>query len=115
MDGSEVTIQVMRDLDRDQRISARSIPEIIGAMERALSRYGESRRVKFRSRKLSNEAFINAALLHVLELPAEEQERVLGAAIKRLEAILKGTAAEAFPFETATKHPKRGSNRTGSR
>lgn len=81
----------MRDLERLSRITARSIPEVIGEMERAVSRYGESRRVEFRARKLSNEAFVNAALIHLLEMEPEDQGRVLTESLAHLEAILAGT------------------------
>lgn len=82
------TMPLMRDLQRQHRITARSVPEVIGPMERALSFYGESRSITFRGRKLSNEAFINAAILHMVSLPEAEQERALAAALGRLEAIL---------------------------
>jgi len=88
------TIRLMRDLQREYRITARSIPEVIGPMERALARYGESRRVKFRGRKLSNEAFINAAILHMLDLSESEQEAALSSSLARLEAILADDPAE---------------------
>lgn len=78
----------MRDLERLHRIVARSIPEVVGAMERTVTRHGESRAIRFRGRKLSAEAFINAALLHLLDLPEAEQDRALSTAIGRLESIL---------------------------
>jgi len=80
----------MRDLQRQYRITGRSIPEVIGPMERALSFYGESRDVTFRGRKLSNEAFVNAAIIHLLALPAPAQRLALKAALTQLEAILEG-------------------------
>jgi hypothetical protein len=86
--GLDVRIAGMRDLDRQYRITARSVPEVVGPMEQALSRYGMSRRTTFRGRKLSNEAFINAALLHLLNLAPDEQERALGVALGQLEQIL---------------------------
>jgi hypothetical protein len=82
------TIGPMRDLDRQYRITARSIPEIIGPMERALSHFGESRSVLFRGRKLSNEAFINAAILGLIEMEPDQLEAVIAALIGRLEGIL---------------------------
>lgn len=82
------TMATMRELMREHRITARSIPEVTGEMEAQISRYGGSRRVKFRGRKLSNEAFINAAILHVLRLPPEAQELAIAGAVAELESIL---------------------------
>ncbi len=78
----------MRDLERQFRITARSIPDVIGSMERTVSRYGESRRVTFRGRKLSNEAFVNAALIYLLDLEPARQEAALKDGLNRLETML---------------------------
>lgn len=93
----------MDELRREHRITARSLPEIVGGMEQALARLGAARRVLFRGRKLSNEAFINAALLHLVRLPDDEQERVLREALAEIEGMLGGTPAaspEAQPDTT---------------
>lgn len=111
----------MRDLRREHRLTARSLPELIAWVEQALSRYGSSRRVTFRGRKLSIEAIVNASLLHMLSLPDDEQERILGESIGKLEKMLD--IPEAQPLEAAqwlrprdttqateraSKRPKRG-------
>ena len=111
----------MRDLRREHRLTARSLPELIRWVEETLSRYGSSRKVTFRGRKLSLEAIVNASLLHLMSLPEDEQERVLGASIAKLEGMLE--VPEAEPLEAATwlrprdvseamerklKRPKRG-------
>lgn len=111
----------MRDLRREHRLTARSLPELIRWVEETLSRYGSSRKVTFRGRKLSLEAIVKASLLHLMSLPEDEQERVLGASIAKLEGMLE--VPEAEPLEAATwlrprdttqaterasKRPKRG-------
>ena len=111
----------MRDLRREHRLTARSVPELSRWVEETLSRYGSSRKVTFRGRKLSLEAIVNASLLHLMSLPEDEQERVLGASIAKLEGMLE--VPEAEPLEAATwlrprdvseamerklKRPKRG-------
>jgi hypothetical protein len=78
----------MRELSRQDRITARSLPELVEAIENAISAYGRSKAVRFRGRKLSREGFVNAAILALLELPAADQERALARAVARLEAIL---------------------------
>jgi hypothetical protein len=78
----------MRELSRQDRITARSLPELVEAIENAISAYGRSKAVRFRGRKLSREGFVNAAILALLELPAVDQERALARAVARLEAIL---------------------------
>lgn len=111
----------MRDLRREHRLTARSLPELIRWVEETLSRYGSSRRVTFRGRKLSLEAIVNASLLHLMSLPEDEQERVLGASIARLEGMLDVPESEPLEAaqwlrprdttqatERASKKPKRG-------
>jgi hypothetical protein len=105
----------MRDLERQYRITARSIPEVIGPMEQALSRIGMSRSVTFRGRKLSNEAFINAALLHLLSLEPDEQEQILTDTLGRLESILDEENDGPRSISGTPSHPETGEplKRTG--
>lgn len=89
----------MRDLRREHRLTARSLPELIRWVEETLSRYGSSRKVTFRGRKLSLEAIVNASLLHLMSLPEVEQERVLNESIGKLERMLD--IPEEQPLEAA--------------
>jgi hypothetical protein len=97
----------MRNLMKEFRLSARSIPEITEALDQARSRYGGSRTLLFRGRKLSVEAIINAALLRILVMEPEQQEQELREAIAHLERLLEKptpTIGEADPSDKGAKY-----------
>lgn len=72
------------------RVMARSHPEIIAAVEGAVTRLGTSGTLKFRGRKMSTEAFINAVLLRAFALPAAELDRLVAAGVADYERLLEG-------------------------
>lgn len=79
---------LMRDLEFEHRLNARSVLEVIQEKDRVVSMVANKRKVKFRGRKFSDEAFINAAVMALCALPADQVERVLLDQMERLEAIL---------------------------
>ena len=91
-------MSAMRDLRREHRLTARSLPELIGWIEEALLRH-RLKHFKFRGRKLSGEAVVNAALLHFLSQSEDEQAAILKDQLVRLEQMLD--VPESEPLEAA--------------
>jgi hypothetical protein len=79
----------------EHRLTARSVPAVVAALEVAVARIGTARRVLFRGRKLSAEGVINAILVHALERPDEELERLVAEGVAAYERILEGRPAGA--------------------
>lgn len=82
-------LRYRRDFSQEYRLTCRSLPEICEKVKRVVARFGLSRRVQFRGRKLTNEAFINAATLYVSELDRDTQEMILGAYVARIEMMMQ--------------------------
>lgn len=78
-----------RDFSQEHRLTSRSLPEICEKVKRVVARLGSSRRVQFRGRKLTNEAFINAAALYLSELDRDSQEMILDAYVARIETMMQ--------------------------
>lgn len=78
-----------RDFSQEHRLTSRSLPEICEKVKRVVARLGSSRRVQFRGRKLTNEAFINAAALYLSELDRDSQEMILDAYVNRIETMMQ--------------------------
>lgn len=78
----------MRDLSDEFKLSVRSIPEVYRALGEIVSQLAVGRRVRFRGKKPTRAAVVNASLLYLDSLPAEEWERVLVIGLQRLEEIL---------------------------
>jgi hypothetical protein len=73
---------------RTCRLSARSIPEIVAAVEGVVVRIGDRCTLTFRGGKFSKDAFLNALAAYVLDQPPDEQERLLSEGLSRYEAML---------------------------
>lgn len=81
-------MNAMKDLTYTYKLPSRSIASIHERFNVALARH-QSGTTKFRGRKLTGEALMNAAMLRFLELSTEEQARVLAAYVPRFEAMLE--------------------------
>lgn len=79
----------MADLSREHRLNARSTAQIIAMRDSAVSRLANGAGLKFRGRKLSDEAFINGAILAFLALDHASQVRTMGDELRRLESMLE--------------------------
>lgn len=87
----------MAELSKYHRLSAFSHPTIITMRDEAVSRNANEKGVKFRGRKLSDQAFVNAAVLALCALEPDEQVRVLNVQLERLAAILEGREPAGRP------------------
>lgn len=85
---------VMRELSDDFKLSVRSVAEVFAVLNDLDTRFGRSKRVKFRGKRMTREALVNAAVLHLGSLPAQEQEVALAGSVARLEAHLAETDGE---------------------
>jgi hypothetical protein len=98
----------MKDLTDEFKLSVRSTPEVFEALGAMVHRLRAGRKLKFRDKKPTRAAVVNASLLYLFSLPPEEWERALGVGLSRLEAALQSeeTAAPA-PEPTKALVPKR--------
>ncbi len=95
----------MRDLSDEFKLSVRSTGEVFQALGAIVSRLAVDRRVRFRGKKPTRAAVVNAALLYLDSLPPEQWEQALAAGMRRLEELLEsngstgpdGTEPEAAP------------------
>jgi hypothetical protein len=91
----------MADLSREHRLNARSTAQIVAMRDSAVSRLANVSGLKFRGRKLSDEAFINGAILAFLALDNASQVRTMGDNLRRLESMLEDDG----PSESAPMAP----------
>ena len=80
--------QSRRDFSQEYRLTSRSLPEICEMVKHVVARIGMSKRIRFRGRRLTNEAFINAAALYLSEMDRDQQEAILMAYVARIEAMM---------------------------
>jgi hypothetical protein len=78
----------MAELSYDNQISTRSTPKVVQALDMLLAQLRGSGRVRFRSRRLSKEALVNAMCLMLADLDVAQVEALLAPHVARLEAIL---------------------------
>jgi hypothetical protein len=83
-----VRMAKFRPLTNEYKLSARTLRVLWDAMVDSVRSFADEGKVRFRRRKLGNEAFINAAVWYLVDLPRAEQERVLRTYLPRLEAYL---------------------------
>jgi len=79
----------VRDLTDEFKLSVRSIGEVFQALNAMVSRLAVNRRVRFRGKKPTRAAAVNAALLYLDSLPPEQWEQALAAGMRRLEQLLE--------------------------
>jgi len=100
----------MRDMTDEFKLSVRSIAEVFQALGGMVTRLAVTRRVRFRGKKPTRAAVVNAALLYLDSLPPEQWEQALSIGMRRLEQILASDPTEEVkpaPTEEASAPPKR--------
>lgn len=100
----------MKDLTDEFKLSVRSVPEVFEALGTMVHRLKAGRQIKFRDKKPTRAAVVNAALLYLASLPPEEWERALSTGLRQLEDVLAPEgAAPAAPAAPAARPaaPKR--------
>lgn len=94
-----------RELSYEDQQTIRSDGEIVLALEGVVSRLKATRRVKYKGKKVSKEAVVNASWLMLADMPMEVLETQITKYLARLEALLGhgdpgaqgGTARSAGP------------------
>jgi len=87
--GGGGTMLRMRDLTDEFKLSVRSIGEVIEALGAIVNRLAVTRRLRFRGKKPTRAAVVNAAVLYLESLAPPERERALAAGMERLERLLE--------------------------
>lgn len=87
--GGVGTMRPMRDLTDEFKLSVRSIGEVIEALGAIVNRLAVTRRIRFRGKKPTRAAVVNAAVLYLESLAPPERERALAAGMERLERLLE--------------------------
>jgi len=82
-------LPTMRDLTDEFKLSVRSAPEVFQALGSIVTRLTVTRRVRFRGKKPTRAAVVNAALLYLDSLAPVDWERALADGMVRLERILE--------------------------
>lgn len=108
----------MRKLTQEYKLAARTAREVYEDLSELVLR--ASGRVKFRGRKLGNEAAINAAVMFLLDQPPERRDAILADYVRRFEALLddgpapaKAMDAPAVIVENRPVEPPRRKGRAG--
>lgn len=94
-----------RTLSNDYKLSARSLRVVWDAMVNAVRGFADEDVIRFRERKLGNEAFVNAAVWHLAELPREQQEAILRRYLPRLEGYLVVSESQTVPSPAEADDP----------
>jgi hypothetical protein len=101
----------MKDLTDEFKLSVRSTAEVFQALGGMVTRLAVTRRVRFRGKKPTRAAVVNAALLYLDSLSQEQWEQALSIGMRRLEQILESDtlgevttapAEEAAPSKRVT-------------
>src|SRR5690349_8316725 len=78
----------MRQFTNEWKLTARTLKVVWDAMVASVRVFADEGRLKFRGRKMGNEAFINAAVWWLADQDRATQERILRAYLRRMEAYL---------------------------
>lgn len=82
-------MDLMEDLSYEYKLPGRSISTVHARFGHALTRHQSSGKIKFRGRKLSAEAVVNAVVLRFLDLSFQDQARVLAAYVPKFEQMME--------------------------
>lgn len=107
--------------DYDSDLPRRSVAEISSRFEGEVGHQHYPRGVEFFGKKITGEATLNAIVLHFLDLPREEKDRIVDVYVKKFEAMVslqkekpaegmagdEGHRVEAYDIE---EQPDRPSN-----
>lgn len=83
-----------RPLTNEYKLTARTIRAVHSAVKRAVRHFADEGKVRFRGRKLGDEAFLNAAAWYLADQDRARQEQILKAYLPRIEAYLSGEPEE---------------------
>lgn len=78
----------MSKLDVSYKLFGRSIPDIHERFNNLVTWYKSRSSIKYQGRSITNEALGNAIVLRFLELPPEDQHRILAEYIPKLESMV---------------------------
>lgn len=101
-----------RELSYEDQKSIRSDAEVVLALEGMVSRLKADRRVRYRGRKVSLEAVVNAGWLMLADLPMERLVPLMVEWIGRLEALLDAGDARS-PADLAARTSIEGETPAG--
>jgi hypothetical protein len=97
-------MHAMSKISTDYKLAGRSVQPIYERFQAALARFKGEGRIRFQTRKMTAEAMVNAVILRFLDLPFEDQERVLAEYVPRFEAMVNDQAdAEPAPVSDAPR------------
>jgi hypothetical protein len=91
-----LTIAAMSDLSQSDKLSSRSLPSIVNALD-ALTTQLRAEGWKYRGSRVTKEAVHNTAVLYFLSLPLEQQRVILAERIAQLETAV-GSDPSSQPF-----------------
>jgi hypothetical protein len=83
-------MQAMKNFGYENQVAIRSTPAVVRELDRIVADMRASGRVRFKGRKITKEAVVNALILWVADQDQEAVEAVLAGPVARLEAILAG-------------------------
>lgn len=102
-------IRGMPELSYENQIAIRSTAKAVLALDNLVSALRASGRVRFRGRKVTKEAVVNAVWLWLADQSVDDVEQCLLTYVPRLEAILSGDATTTPAIPTIlTNHPSVG-------
>lgn len=78
----------MSELSDEYKFPKRSIAEVKERFDDALLAHQKGRKIRFRDRNMTGEAFINAVVMHFLDLGFEGQRKILEEYVPRFEGLL---------------------------
>jgi hypothetical protein len=99
-----------RKLSNDYKLTARTVRTVWDGMVSSVRAFADERAIRFRGRKVGNEAFINAAVWHMAEMGRADQERILRAYLPRLESLLLPDEGEADDAPAPSDPPRQVGN-----
>jgi hypothetical protein len=104
----------MRKLSYEYKLPGRSIPEVYERFSQSLIRHQGMGRIKFTGRKLSAEAVVNAVVMRFLDLPVDDQARVLAEYVPRFESMLIEPGDPGFEAPTVPVDGRRERRNSGT-
>ena len=107
---------VMRELSDKFKLSARSVGEVLEAINSMVSRARTTGEPVYHGKNLTREALVNAVILYVDSLPPREKVRAIVEGVRRLELILEaepGAVDDVVQGSGVVIEPKRKARGVG--
>lgn len=99
------TVTMARKLSFDFKLTARTAPELYEAFNHLVLKL-EGEGIKFRKRKVSVEAAVNAVLLDFFDKPAPDREALIRRNVPRFEEIMRSDEAVPIGIEQPSEPRK---------